>query len=61
MLEWLGGTSKAKFGDQEVALEYIRRDGKLPEDMVNTVNYPAAGYGIFMQGSRTNPCRNSCA
>jgi len=44
--------SKAKFGDPKLALEYIRRDGKLPEDMVNTVNYPAAGYGIFMQGSR---------
>jgi hypothetical protein len=46
-----GQLQVARFGDPKKALDMIYRNGELPSHLVDTVNYPRAGYAIFMQGS----------
>ena len=47
-----GKLQVARISSPKDALDIIYDKGKLPESLVDTVNYPGAGYCIFMQGSR---------
>lgn len=47
-----GKLQVARISDPLKALDLIYEHGELPEHLVDTVNYPAPGYCIFMQGSR---------
>jgi hypothetical protein len=47
-----GKLQVARISNPNEALDIIREKGKLPEALIDTVNYPGAGYCIFMQGSR---------
>ena len=51
--DMIGGKLQvARISDPTKALDIIYENGELPEELIDTVNYPGAGYCIFMQGSR---------